>query len=307
MRAYLFAAGMLLALAGQAAAQGRVIGVVRDERGDPIRGATVIAENADASPSSFTSSTDDRGRFAIIGLKSGLWSFRAGAPSYTADGGELNVRAGANPQLTFTLQKLTRPPSALGSLAPKDLQSALASADALYNKERWDDAIEEYREILERSPALSVINLQIGAAYRHMKSYDEAIAAYNDLLKIDPDNDKAKIGIAMTSLERGDLDTAERTLEAAAQAPDAEREVFYDLGELKRARSLPDEAARAYERAAQADPAWGKPRLALGQLAVDRGDTEAARRHLQAVTEVDPVSPEAAQAATLLRQLQQSR
>jgi tetratricopeptide (TPR) repeat protein len=296
---------MLLASAAPLAAQGRVTGIVRDERGEPVRGATIIAENPDASPSSFTSSSDDRGRFAIIGLRSGLWTFRAGAPGFTTDGGELNVRAGTNPQITFSLQKLITPPSALGSVAPRDLQAALARADALYNKQQWDDAIEEYREILERSPSLSVINLQIGAAYRSKKAYDEAIAAYNALLKVDPDNDKAKLGIATASVEKGDLETAERTLESAAQTPGAAREVFFDLGELKRARSQSDEAVKAYERAAQADPAWGKPRFALGQLAMDRGDAEAARKHFQVVTEVDPVSPEASQAAAMLRQLDQ--
>src|SRR4051794_14592042 len=61
MRAPLLAALLLLALAGNAAAQvGRVTGTVKDERGDPIRGATIIAENPDASPSSFTASTDDK-------------------------------------------------------------------------------------------------------------------------------------------------------------------------------------------------------------------------------------------------------
>jgi uncharacterized GH25 family protein len=53
---------------------------VKDDRGVPIKGATIIAENPDASPASFTVSSDEKGRFAIIGLRSGLWSFRAGAP-----------------------------------------------------------------------------------------------------------------------------------------------------------------------------------------------------------------------------------
>ena len=74
MRAYLLAAVLLIALAGSAAAQtGRVTGVVKDDRGDPIKGATIIAENPDASPSSFTASTDENGRFAMIGLRSGVW------------------------------------------------------------------------------------------------------------------------------------------------------------------------------------------------------------------------------------------
>ena len=67
--------------AASAAAQtGRVGGVVKDEAGQPIKGATVTAENPGASPSSFTATTDDKGRFSIIGLKTGpVDVHRAGA------------------------------------------------------------------------------------------------------------------------------------------------------------------------------------------------------------------------------------
>ena len=51
-----FAALMVAAFAISAAAQtGRVGGTVKDEAGQPIKGATITAENPNASPSSFTS------------------------------------------------------------------------------------------------------------------------------------------------------------------------------------------------------------------------------------------------------------
>jgi Tfp pilus assembly protein PilF len=306
MRAHLFAAALTLALAGTAAAQtGRVTGIVKDDHGDPVKSATVLAENPDASPASFTASTDEKGRFSIIGLPRGTWTIRVSAPGHSSDGGETNVRSLTNntPPLVFTLQRLIEPPSALGTLEPRDLQAALTAADALYNDQRWDEAIAAYRAILARSPALSVINLQIAASYRNKKDYDDAIRAYNDLLKADPANDKAKVGIAMTNLEKGDVAAAERTLEIAAQAPGATREVFFDLGEVKLAQSRTDEAVKAYERAAQADPTWGKPAFALGRIAMSQNDSERARKYLQSVVEVDPVSPEAAQATTMLQQL----
>jgi Flp pilus assembly protein TadD len=310
MRLSLAAAVLVVALGGSAAAQtGRVTGVVKDDHGDPVKGATIIAERPDASPSSFTASTDEKGRFAMIGLRSGVWQMRASAPGYSSDGGELNVRTmpTLSPPVTFTLTKFIAPPSALGTTAPKDLQAALASADALYNNQRWDEAIVAYTAILEKSPSLSVINLQIAAAYRNKKEFDSAITAYNQLLKADPENGKAKVGIAMTNLEKGDLDTAEQTLEIAAKAPGATREVFYDLGEVKLARSQADEAIKAYERAAVVDPTWGKPPFALGRIALNKGDTATARKYFQIVMDIDPVSPEGAQATTMLRQLDQPK
>ena len=70
-----------------AAQTGRVGGTVKDQAGQPIKGATVVAENPNASPSSFTATTDDRGRFSIIGLRSGNWKITASAPGFTPGGG----------------------------------------------------------------------------------------------------------------------------------------------------------------------------------------------------------------------------
>jgi hypothetical protein len=86
------AALFVVVLAGSVAAQtGRVGGVVKDEAGNPIKGATVTADNPGASPSSFTATTDDKGRFSIIGLKSGRWSFAAQAPGFSPETGKLTI------------------------------------------------------------------------------------------------------------------------------------------------------------------------------------------------------------------------
>jgi superkiller protein 3 len=148
-----------------------------------------------------------------------------------------------------------------------------------------------------------MINLQIAAAYRNKKDYDSALAAYNELLKTDPNNDKAKIGIGMTNLEKGDMEAAEQTLQAAAQSPSATREVFYNLGEVEFAKGKSDEAAAAYTRAAQMDPKWGKPVFALGKVALNKGDTKGAIDAFSKVIEIDPASPEAAQAKAVVDQL----
>src|SRR3954453_22597581 len=102
--AVLLVVGFAVAAAAQT---GRVGGTVKDEAGQPIKGATITAENPSASPSSFTATTDDKGRFSIIGLRGGQWTFSAQAPAFGPESGRLNVQTiGApNPPLTFTLKK----------------------------------------------------------------------------------------------------------------------------------------------------------------------------------------------------------
>jgi hypothetical protein len=75
-------AAVLSALfAGEAAAQvGRVNGIVKDDGGNPIKGATVTADNPNVGPTTYTATTDDKGRFTIIGLRAGQWRLHRGRP-----------------------------------------------------------------------------------------------------------------------------------------------------------------------------------------------------------------------------------
>jgi hypothetical protein len=76
-------AALILGTVPAAAQTGRVGGTVKDGNGQPIKGATVVAENPSSSPSSFTATTDDKGRYSIIGLRSGNWKITASAPGFT--------------------------------------------------------------------------------------------------------------------------------------------------------------------------------------------------------------------------------
>jgi tetratricopeptide (TPR) repeat protein len=298
------AALIVTVLAASAAAQtGRVVGIVKDETSQPIKGATLSLENPDASPRNFTATSDDHGRFAVIGLKAGEWSIVAQAPGFVAEVARLQVRATTPAGPVLTLKRSPAPPpSVLGSVGAKDLQSELRSADQMFNSQQWDQAIASYKSILAKAPALSVINLQVGAAYRNKKDYDGALTAYGDLLKADPNSDKARVGVGQTYLEKGDLGAAASALGEAAQQG-ASKELFYTLGEVEAARGNSDEAIKWYQKASADDPNWGKPLLKLGLSAMNKGDRADAAAKMQRVMAVDPMSAEAAQAKTIIEQL----
>lgn len=301
----LFAALAIIGFPRQTLAQvGRVNGVVKDEGGQPLKGATVTADNQNIGQS-LTATTDDKGRFTMIGLRAGNWRFYAQAPGFTPDAGEMPVRMGApNPPIQFVLKKTGNANfGALGGITSKDLQSELAAADNLFKQSRWDDAIAAYRNVLEKATPISAINLQIAAAYRNKKDYASALTAYEATLKADPANQKAAIGIAAINLERGDSKAAEDALIKAAQGTGGGRDVFFTLGEVTLARNDADEAARWYQKAADADPYWGKPLYRLGQIAVKKGDTANASKLMDQVVAVDPSSPEATMAKTSLESL----
>lgn len=299
-----FAAVIVATMAATAYAQtGRVVGIVKDETNQPIKGATLSLENPDASPRNFTATSDDHGRFAVIGLKAGEWSIVAQAPGFVAEVARLQVRATTPSTPALTLRKAPQAPvSALGSVGVKDLQADLRAADQQFSAQQWDQAIASYRSILARAPALSVVNLQVGAAYRNKKDYDNAIAAYNDLLKADPNSDKARVGVGETYMEKGDLAAAANALNPSTQAG-ASKEVLFTLGEIEAARGNTDAAVQWYKKASADDPNWGKPLLKLGLTSLKKGDRTDAAAQLQRVMAVDPTSAEAVQARTAMEQL----
>lgn len=299
-------AALIVSALPAAAQTGRIGGTVKDDKGQGIKGATVTAENPSSSPSSFTATTDDRGRWSIIGLRSGNWKITASAPGFTPGSGSLNVRTiGApNPPIDITLAPgAAGPTGALAGVNTKELQGELAKAEELMNAQQYDAAIAAYNAILEKTPALTMINLQIGRAYRLKKDYDGALAVYNKMLAAEPGNDRAKIEIGMTNLEKGDFAAAETALMEVAQSTSANREVFYNLGEVKFAKGETDEAMKWYQRAVDTDPNWGKPlfKLALGYL--QKGDTKMTIETLEKVIAVDPNSQEAGMAKATIEQL----
>lgn len=314
-RLHLFGAAIvMLCLASPAFAQtGRVGGVVKDTDGKPIKGATIKAQNPAASPSEFTATTDDRGRFSMIGLRSGTWKFIAEAPGHLSQEGSMRVNTiGApNPPVEFTLAKgAAAGPAGLS----KEIQSQLAAAEALRDAGNFDQAIASYQDIKAKNPTLSMINMVIAGTYRQKAAkesdqaarkaaLDQALASYNEVLKLDPNSERAKIEIGMTHMQAGDLDAAEAALEPLAGTTGATREVFYNLGEIKFNKGDTTGAEAMYKRAAEVDPAWQRPKLKLGLIAFSKGDKDGAIKIFEEVVAANPNAPEAAEANAFLKEL----
>ena len=107
----------------------------------------------------------------------------------------------------------------------------------------------------------------------------------------------------MTYLEKGDFANAEKSLLEVASSVNANREVFYNLGEVKFAKGETDEAVKYYQRAVDMDADWGKPLFKLGLAKLQKADTAGAIEIMNKVIAADPNSAEAAQAKALIEQL----
>ena len=203
---------LLLAGAARADAQsGLARGKVTDADGRAIKGATIRASNPNGKPPQATAITDEKGRYAMIGLQGGLWSFVADAPGFERAQGTANIRSSINnPPIDFALRRSIDPlPNALA----RQITADISAADDLRRSGRLEQAIDAYEDILSKNPTLTMINLVIGEAYRQKAGgepspaarqpyYDRAIASYQQVLKIDPENARAKAELARTQEQK---------------------------------------------------------------------------------------------------------
>jgi tetratricopeptide (TPR) repeat protein len=263
-------------LAAPAGAQtNRIGGVVRDETGGTIRGAIVRAAvggaGSGASPVTLTTATDDRGRFVFVVSRSGEWRLMFEAPGFESMTIPLAIRlTGPAPNLDVKLER-HESPEAFGALAgvdSKTLSAQLAAAAALLDDGRYDEALAAYREIKAKAPALTLVNLQIGNAYLAKKSHAEAEAAFQEILKNDPEDANG----------------------------------LFAMGSLREAQGNSAEAQSWYQKAAAVDIVWTRPLMKLAVLATAAGDRATASRHLTRVIDIDAASPDALQAAAMLKQ-----
>jgi hypothetical protein len=201
-------------LAVPASAQtARATGTVRDTSGRAIKGATITATNPDAHPPEFTAVSDNNGRWAMIGLRSGTWSFHIQADGFNPVEASAQMRVAGSPPMAVTLEKALAPlPDALAS----NIQQQLAAANALRDQGRLDQALTAYQEIRSKNRKLTSVNLIVADLYRRKAAQEKdpaarrawlerAIASYNELLAGDSGHERARRELEITTSEAAAL------------------------------------------------------------------------------------------------------
>jgi hypothetical protein len=187
----------------------RATGTVKDTNGRPIKGAIVRAINKDARPAEITSSTDDKGRWGMIGLRTGTWTFVVEAPGFTSFTGQAPVRVATTPPMGFVLAHDLGPiPGALD----KNVIQSVAAANKLRDGGQYDQALAAYQQIRDQNPKLTSISFVVAGTYRKQAAaeqdlvarralLDRAVNTYSQLLTDDTNSARAKAELESTRAE----------------------------------------------------------------------------------------------------------
>jgi Flp pilus assembly protein TadD len=284
---------MLVAAAGSIEAQmgtGRVAGTVKDTEGNAIEGAKIVAEMT-GSDFSLEATSDNKGRWAVIGFRKGSYSFTVSAPGHVPQQFNTSVSGlGKNPSLNVVLEKMSMG-QAFSSGPAAEL---LNEANQLYDQKSYTEAIAKYEEVMVEFPTLYQIHLNMGNCYRDLGDTEKALAEYNIVLEQEPTHTGALVNLGDAMVRSGDLDEAVSYFEKAIEyAPEDEvlpfnvAEIYFDQGNVQK-------AIEYYERSATVKPDWPEPYLKVGYAYINMAQMDKAAEAFQKVLDVAP--PESAQA-----------
>jgi Carboxypeptidase regulatory-like domain len=178
----------------------RVAGTIKDDAGGPVRGATIVAENPDQTPPRLTTTSNDKGQFGFIGVRRGLWTMRVEAPGFEKVQFRRQVAGGRQELIDVRLARTATPVALpLDGIKATDIQQRIDRAESLAAKGDIDAAILAWRDVLARVPALTSVHLQLGVLYERKPDVERALAAYRQLLALEPGNERALAAVERLS------------------------------------------------------------------------------------------------------------
>ncbi|PYU83860.1 MAG: hypothetical protein DMG50_06665 [Acidobacteria bacterium] len=84
--------------------------------------------------------------------------------------------------------------------------------DLLFQRSRWEDAVQEYRKALSADPRQPGLHTSLGQAYLHAQKLEDAETEFHLELKLDSGNELAWLGLANSQLAKGQATAALESL-----------------------------------------------------------------------------------------------
>lgn len=300
LAAAVVAALTLAAVPGPAVAQmelGVIKGRIVDEAGTPLPGVTIRLVNTERGRE-VTITTDKDGRFYRRGLQAGEYALKVDHAGFQPIDDRIRLVAGTDRNFDFTLAKA----AAAGS---KEFQEGVAA----YNAKDFAQAAAKFEAAIAGSPTVAPLYVNLALAYFQLKRTAEAIGALEKAASLAPADAAIQFQLGSAYVDTQAYDKAVTALRAGlAGASDLTRDAMAadataTLGAVYFAQGKVAEAEAEFQRVLAARPDNAAALLGAGKVHFSRNDTARALELFERVVTAHPGTPEAAQAATFVREL----
>jgi tetratricopeptide (TPR) repeat protein len=155
---------------------------------------------------------------------------------------------------------------------PKDASAREALGEAFLAQRNFDGAVEQFQKRLEIEPSVDA-RLDLARAFTKKRVAKQAEPLYRDVLKEEPTNRAAKLGLADLFTAQGRFADAETVLKEMMASDPNDAFALMRFGIMKSRMQRPNEALEPLEKAVELNPTLLDARAELGFL-LFRGDMQ---------------------------------
>jgi len=158
---------------------------------------------------------------------------------------------------------------------------------------REDDAITQFRKVLELDPDFPLARHNLGMVLDKTGRVDEAIVQYQRTLEIKPNDVDAQNNLGIALLKKGRADEAINHFQQILQINPAYAEAQYNLGNAFWDKRMTDEAIAHFRKALEINPGYADALINLGTLLYGQGKLDEAIALFQQALQLRPNYAEA--------------
>lgn len=300
--AVLLALAALPGAAQEWAGSGRVEGTVTSADGRPLEGAAVTLQllgDRQVQPPPLL--TDGRGSFALVGLRAGDWVVRADAEGQYPDLVLAAVPAtGIAPPVGIVLQPVAY--DERDTRASFKANQYLRQGDGLAAEGHLEEARERYEKARAElaPPDQGGVLAAIAITYIQQGDLERAEKLLTRALEVDPSQQRSLDTLAAIMADRGQATEAEKVLRILGSETPVSSTTLVGVAVANYNQGRPEAAKPLLDRAIEQDPGASEPYYFRGLVDLSLGDTAAARSDLEAYLKREPDGRFAADATQYL-------
>ncbi|HXH38181.1 MAG TPA: tetratricopeptide repeat protein [Thermoanaerobaculia bacterium] len=294
----------------------RLAGYIVDKAtGKPVANAKVMLRIQKGAKGGPDVSADANGKWAMLGLSSGMWNIDVEAPGYVVRQiGNVQISEGARvPPMKIEMEPAVVAAAAApetptevvkvgGQVVSKEIADAVDAGNNALGAKNYKEAISSYEKVSAAMPDFMPIRFALARAYYGAGDLKKAVATMGEVYNADPANAKNAMLYANMLLEDGQLEKGRAIVDKLpADAVDAT--ALTNIGIVLMNKKQPAAARDYFTKVIEANPKESEGYYYRGLAALQAGKAKEAKPDLEKVIELAPNSDQAKEAKEYLKSI----
>lgn len=176
-----------------------------------------------------------------------------------------------------------------------------------YQQGRLDEAVEAFEALLKEKPDFAEGHYNLGMVYLRKGETETAIAKMEKAIELKPEFVEAYFGIGQAYIDKGEEEEAIKIYNRAVNINPNNAKIYVNLGAVYFNNKKDDLAMEALLKAKDLDPSLPNIYYQLGLLHIRKQEIEESIKNLEKFLELAPQAPEAESVKAMLEELRKKR